>query len=531
MMFSKESQYISVVRYNNQLKIDYKKLDDGKTAFGKESTFIVRDKVLPKDIATKLNSWQKEVLKTYITTITNSLDEQILTKQEAAKLAKDKYIITSLNNRYDIAISKSYFENNIAFFHYTGIDYVFSPFHILNLYLELNPSKNSLLLFTINNLAYIVITDNISKIIDYKIVQLSTFEEIQKTNFFENDIVGQKLFDEMYYLQLQEAINAAVKDFYTLQNDKFVESVNILYTQKQLNDVQIDALTSEIMIDVNYHNISVKEALFELSKSEKSKDKSFNKPRKKRNKFLRNLMLFFIFIVITLSGSGLYFEHEILEYLQESKEEIKEIKQKKHEKKKKIVTLPNHVIKNKEILIELDTLLETIPIDSVLQKIELKKDNSTLILKLLKEDTYIKAIQPKVLEMYKYSNIQLKENKTKIIDATIYNNEKIKIKRNFKDPLPNYSMDDFKPIARVSDHLKVILPKNAILRYKSSFKSEVTTFNYDVVMLVDSPKEFLQVVNQLNRQGYSIHIIYPLSLEKVSDGIEVGFSLQYHQNQ
>lgn len=527
-MFSKESQYISVVRYNNQLKIDYKKLDDGKTAFGKESTFIVRDRVLPQDIASKLNLWQKEVLKTYLTTITNSLEERILSKQESKKLSKNEYAIASLNSTHDIVVSRAYFEHSKQFFHHTGVDYIFSPFQILNLYLELNPSKNSLLLFTINNLAYIVITDVKSEIIDHKVVQLSTFEEIQTTNFFDNDVVGQKLFDEIYYLQLQEAINGAVKDFYALQNNKFVESVNILYTQKQLNDSQIDSLTSEIMIDINYHNISVKEALFELSKAENAASKSFNKPRKKRNKVLRNMILFLMFITIGVASAGVYFEHEIYAFLEESKQEIKEVK--KVIEEKKVISLPNHIIKNKTLLLELDNLLETIPVDSVLKKIELKKDNSMLILKLLKEDTYIKAIQPKVLEMYKYSNIQFENNEDKTLDATIYNNEKLKKNEAFKDALPNYSIEDFKPIARVRDHLKVVLPKNVILRYQSSFKSDVTTFNYNVIMLVDSPTVFLDLINKLNKQGFSINIMYPLSLEKVSDGIEVSFSLQYHQN-
>lgn len=530
-MFSKEAQYVSVVRYNNQLKIDYKKVTDGKTAFGKESTFIVRDKTLPNDIATKLNIWQKEVVKTYLTTISNDVDERLIPKLETKKLSKNEYVIAHLNSVYDIVRDKNNFDRDKAFFYKTGIDYIFSPFQILNLYLELNPSKNSLLLLTINNLAYVVITGNRSEIIDYQVTQLSTFEEIQETQFFDNAVVGQKLFDEIYYLQMQEAINGAVKDFYNLQNDKFIENINILYTQKQLNDAQIDELSSEIMIDINYHNISIKEALFELAKSETAKEKSFCKPRKKRNKLFRNLIIFLTIIVAMVITAAVYFEKEMYDILNQTKQQIKAVKTQKEEPKVvKRVDLPNHIIKNKNILTELDILLETIPIDSVLKKIELKEQNSILVLKLLKEDTYIKAIQPKILEMYKYSNIQFQEPKQKILEATIYNNEKLKSKYGFKDALPNYVKEDFKPIARVNDHLKVVLPKNAILRYKSSFKSEVTTYNYEVVMLVDSPREFLSLVNRLNQQSYSVNIMYPLALEKVSDGIEVSFALQYHQN-
>ncbi len=525
-MFNKESQYVSIVKYNNQLKIDYKKLDDGKTAFGKESTFIIYDKILPKDIATKLNIWQNELRKTYLSTLCIDNRQKLVSKRESKKLAKE-YNVASLNAHFDVLGDKLSVQHTQDYFALTGIDYVFSPFQILNLYLELNPSKNSLLLLTINNFAYILITDNKSEIIDHKVVELSTFKEIQETKFYESDVVGQKLFDEIYYLQLQEAINGAVQDFYHLQNNNFIERVNVLYSQKQLNDSQIDTLNSELMIDINYHNISIKEAIFELSKAENSTTKSFVKPRKKRSKFLRNLLLAIIFIGLLAGGAFTLFEKEVNEYLAQKKEV------KKVETPKAVVKtfpdLPNHIQKNQTIQTEIENLFKVIPIDAVLERIELKNNNSIFALKLLKEDTYIKAIQPKVLGLYKYSNIQFKGPKSTIIEATVYNNEKLVVKP-VENALPKYKKEDFKPIKRVTEQIKLSLPKQSIVRYKSSFKSEVTTYNYEITMVVDSPIVFFDTIKRFNDLAYSIHVNYPVSFIKVADGIETKFNLQFHQN-
>jgi hypothetical protein len=526
-MFNNESQYISIVKYNNQLKIDYKKVNDGQKAFSKESTFIVHDEHLPKDIGAKLNVWQEHFVKSYISVLCLDKNEKIITKLKSKNYEKS-HASAYLNTQSNVVLNPNSIEKVKKHYAQTGVDFIFSPFHILNLYLQLNPSKNSLLFFTINNYAYILITDGKSEIIDSRILELSTFEQIQESNFFESEVVGQKLFDEIYYLQLQEAISEAVKDFYNLQNDNFIEKVNILYTHKQLNDEQIQSLQDELMMEIHYRNISVKEALFELSRHyDKKQNRSYINPRKKRGKFLRNFILTLLFLTMALGSAAIYFEHEIYSFLNEPT--VKEV-QKQSEAVKPKIKLPNHILKNKTIQKEVNDLLSVIPVDALLKSIEVKQNNSIITLNLLKEDTYIKSIQPKILNFYKYSNIQFKNTQKQILDATIYSNEKISDNSAFKDTLPAYIMEDFIPVKQVTQHLKNIFPDSTVIRYKDAFKSEVTTFNFAVITVIDSPKEFDELIKLLNKELYSINISYPLSLSKVSDGIEVLFIVQFHQN-
>ena len=53
-MFTKESLYINAVKYDNQLKLDYKKLSNEEIINTDNSVFLVDDYILPLDIALKL---------------------------------------------------------------------------------------------------------------------------------------------------------------------------------------------------------------------------------------------------------------------------------------------------------------------------------------------------------------------------------------------------------------------------------------------------------------------------------------------
>ena len=75
----------------------------------------------------------------------------------------------------------------------------------------------------------------------------------------------------------------------------------------------------------------------------------------------------------------------------------------------------------------------------------------------------------------------------------------------------------------------MLFPKDAIVTFKSNFNSEVVTFNYLVNIVIQKPLEFFEIINTLNNELYSINIYYPLSFVKTEAGIEVEFTLQFHQ--
>ena len=237
-MFTKESLYINVVKYDNQLKLDYKKLSNEQITTTDNSVFLVdNDSGLPLEIAHKLDSCQSEIDNTYISTLLINDTTKLIPKVLSSKLKDCE--IASFNNDFDIAVLKTTLFETKNYFAKTGIDYIYSAFHLINLHIDKNVSRSEIIVFLFNSKAFIVILDAAGIIVHNTILDLACFDTIKKTHFYEDDIDGQKLFDEIYYLELNEIIHNTLNTFYEKKNNIFVEKVTILYVLKQLSQEQI----------------------------------------------------------------------------------------------------------------------------------------------------------------------------------------------------------------------------------------------------------------------------------------------------
>jgi len=519
-MFSKESLYINAIKYDTQLKLDYKKLNDGKIIKTDNSVFLVDDEILSKDIALKLNASQEETPSTYISTLLISDTTKLVPKEKSAKLKDCE--ITELNSEYDIAVLKTTLFETKNYFEKTGIDYIYSAFHILNLHLEQNVCKNQLMIFLFNNKAFILLLDDTATIVENKTIDLPTFESIKKTHFYEDDVVGQKLFDEIYYYELNEIIHNTLNEFYEKESKTFIEKVTILYALKQLTTEQIEQLSDELLLPIDYHPINIDEEIFELSKDVHQK-KSFVKPRKKKKKNNYGATIFILaFFAVLFFGVYKLFDNVVNE------EEKVEVKQ---EEKRKYVQLPDHILANDKIEKRVRAIFETVPYDVVLK--EIKIDSDSLFLKgiFLKDDTYIKSMKPELEKLYDDIEVKLDdEEKKAIIDGTISASDVIELEGiSYKENSEKYITDEFLPISRVTEQLKILLPKNSIVKFKSSQNNDVTKFNYFINIVVETPSEFFNIINMLNNELYSINVAYPVNMVKTEQGIEVEFNLVFNQ--
>lgn len=518
-MFTKESLYINAIKYDTQLKLDYKKLNENEIVETNNSVFLVNDDILPLDISLKLNSSQNEIDETYISTLLISDTTKLVPKDKSSKLKDCE--IASFNNEYDIAVLKTTLFETKNFFGKTGIDFIYSAFHIMNLHIEQNICKNELLVFLFNNKAYILILDKNSLIVHHKIEDLPTFDSIKKTHFYEDDVDGQKLFDEIYYLELSQIIQNRLTEFYEKATDTFVEKVTILYTLKQLSMEQIDTLKDELLLDVDYHPINVDEEVFELSKDKHLK-KSFVKPRKKKKK--SNYTNLFIAIFFALAFFGLF---KLYTNFETKKEENVKVKV-----EKKNIELPDHINLNEKVQARVKSVLESIPYDVILKEFVVDEESIVLKTQLLKDDTYITSLKPNLDELYEDSQIEVtsKDGKKINIEATITSKDPIQLKDiKYRTNKEAYITDEFFPILRVTEQLKILMPKDTIVKFKSSNNGEVTKFYYLINMLVSSPKEFYNLISMLNNELYSINIMYPISMIKTPNGLEIEFNLVFNQ--
>ncbi len=170
-----------------------------------------------------------------------------------------------------------------------------------------------------------------------------------------------------------------------------------------------------------------------------------------------------------------------------------------------------------------------IPFDVVLKDLEIRKNGSSFHANFLSDDTYIKAMQPQFLKLYNKSSVEFVENKNVVYEGIVENIGTKPISTSMKIYKETYITDEFIPIIRVTEQLKTLFPKNARINFKSSFKSDVVTFNYLINMTVTSPMAFYDIVDMLNNELYSIHISYPINFVKTEAGIEMDFILQFHQ--
>ncbi|AXX93392.1 hypothetical protein CPU12_08535 [Malaciobacter molluscorum LMG 25693] len=519
-MFGNYSLYIGAIKNNNSLKLDYKKLENGQINESSQSIFISKDEILPRDAVHKINASQKEIDKTYISTLLMS-DDTKLVKRNLSKRLKD-YATTNLNNEFDIAISKNKLFETRHYFEATGIDYIYSTFHILNSFIEKNPYTNSLIVLFFNNKGYIVILNSKGQIQYAKVVNFTTFESVKNTKFYDNDVIGQKLFDELHFFEVTDTINSVINEFYKTTNDVFIEEIRFLYTVKQLDENQIDEIKNELMLDVFYHPISIEEELFELVK-DKRQHKSFIIPRKKRSKNRTKILLTFLSIIIVVLVG--YLTIPLKELMQENKA----LNEKKEVIVQKEFSLPNHVERNLIIKNKVKDIFDIIPFDVVLKQLEITKDTSTITADFLSDDIYIKTMQPQLLKLYKDSKVDFEEKKDVVYHGVIENSGAKQVETKMKIYKETYITDEFIPIIRVTEQLETLFPKDTKINFKSSFKSDVITFNYAVSIVVKDPKVFFDIIDRLNNELYSIHISYPLTFTNTEAGIQIDFILQFHQ--
>jgi hypothetical protein len=521
-MFTKESLYINVIKYDTQLRLDYKKIKDEEIIDTNNSIFLVADDILSSDISQKLNDSQEEVLHTFISTLLISDTTKLVRKSLSSKL-KD-CDIANFNNEFDIAVLKTTLFETKNYFVKTGIDYIYSAFHIMNLHLEQNICKNELLIFLFNNKAFILIVNQSSLIVFHKTVDLPTFESVKKTHFYEDDVSGQKLFDELFYLELTEIIHNILGEFYEKKNDVFVENITILYVLKQLSEEQVEQLNNELMLKVEYHPLNIDEELFELSKDKHLK-KSFIKPRKKTKKTNYNNLSAIILLILLLIGAYSFYDLII------SKQTKTNQKIEEPTKVEKKVELPDHINLNDKIEQRVKAIFNAISYDIILKELKINQNSLELKGIFLKEDSYLISLKPNLDTLYTTTEYTVLNADKKInIESSVLSKNELELNSiTYKTNTRKYITDEFMQIERVSEQLKILMPENSIIKLISSTNDDMVKFNYVVNILVKEPKQFFDLITVLNNELYSINIAYPLSMIRTEIGIEIEFNLVFNQ--
>ena len=526
-MFTKESLYINAVKYDTQLKLDYKKLNNEEIIDVNNSVFLVDNDLLPFDIAQKLNSSQQEIDSTYISTLLLNDTTKLVPKAISSKLKDCE--IAKFNNEFDIAVLKTTLFETKNYFVKTGIDYIYSAFHLINLHIDKNISRSEIIVFLFNSKAFIVILDAAGIIVHNTILDLACFDTIKKTHFYEDDIDGQKLFDEIYYLELNEIIHNTLNTFYEKKNNIFVEKVTILYVLKQLSQEQIEQLGEDLLLKVEYHPINIDEELFELSRDKHLK-KSFIKPRKKKKKRnYTNLYIFLFILVVAILAYQVYLRVDFNNFFKSETASSKTIDIQKIEE---VLELPDHLTLNDQIEQRVKSIFDTIPNEVFLNELKIEKNILELKGNFLNEVVFATALKPNLSKLYKDVVYSTSSSDKKVnIDGVVLARNEIELNKTYKTYNKEYLTDEFMALDRVTEQLKILMPIDSIIKFNTTASnSTITRFVYSVNILVKDPIEFFDMIGVLNNELYSIHIAYPISMLKTKAGIEIEFALVFNQH-
>ncbi len=529
MLQDKNTQYINIKQYDKQLKIDNQILTNGKISKTEHSSFLVEDK-LSLDAINKLNILQKNINKTYVTTICESLNQKIVDDD----FVDNNFEVKKLTSHLHIAIPKSDLFKQEEYFKSTGLDYVFSPFSILyNHILIHGVNANSLNILILNNTVYALILNDQQKIVFSSIKTLTAFDDVRNSEFYTDGIEGQQLFDEVHSLEIQEILTSITNEFYEqINEDMFCESIAIFYTIKQLNDEQLQKIQETMMLEIEYSTILIDEYLFSLSKQLHVSIYSFSEQRKKQDRKPFIIWIFGAILSTALVAGVLYFmqlkEEEEKNRVIEEKE-AKIIADKKIELDK--IKLPNHKMENEKISKLILNIFDIIPYNAILNELQLQKRDSTIVCSFLQKDTFTKDIQLRLLKIYKTSEILLMQHNKPTYNAIIASEQILPQKLSAKQIQPNYKYGKFISRSKVVNQIKAFLPKETKVIFKSKQKSKFLTYNFNIVTILETPTDFFNFIEELNKKNYSLNISYPIEFAQTTKGLETSFNLKFHQFQ
>lgn len=534
MFNNNKKQFINILQQNKQLKINYKTIQDEKILKEEQSSFLISNDKIPEDAKFKINALQKDISQTYIASLIENPNQNIINTNNVDVIAYDSVKIADTKS---IVIPKNEINSVKHYFEDTGIDYLLSPYSILEKYLQENDKKNSLNLLIYNDIIYLIILNEHKELVFSKTKTLTPFESTQDESFAGDDIVGQKLYEEVNFLEIQQFLTQIVEEYYASASEvEFLEQIQIIYALKPLSESQIAQLKEQMMMPISYRSISFNNYIDDIIQSNESKIHNFIIPRVKKqsSNFSSILLLIVVIIGSIITLYNYQSKNEELPPQKEMKAKTPDSSAKEQKVVKQVqpktILLPNHAIHNKMVVQNIQMLFDIIPYNAILKDIEINKNGSTYVSNFLTSSNSLIDMQTKLKNIYNDSKVLL-QNKNKILENTIIQNENIKEKYNFNKKVDNvkYKIYQFLPTAKATSYIQSIVIDKSLVKFEGKTTEDFTTYNFTVTSQVKSPKEFFTFINNLNSQNLSIELDYPITFSKTNNYLEVKYNLKLHQ--
>ena len=317
--------FIAVIAEKNEYVLRYIIVKNGKITTNEDKRFPMdEDKKLSSDIKEFLTSLQNNYKFVYISYLLDSIGQNCIptcNEKEFLKynINKEKIVQVCVENRWAAYSLKSDIEWIKALFEESGIDFIFSPFVILNDFIKNKKQKiksNLFLLYTENFIA-LMIFDKDDLVfsaffkIPYKEFDFSQDDEEPKPEESESIVEGIELdniesedeeFDgfvditkldddtgieeeilesakedvatstlddlELYGREVVifKFISSAIEEYYKndIYESEFLEEI-IIYNDSNISNDIITMIENDLFLDVEIHSIDIKEEMINMS--------------------------------------------------------------------------------------------------------------------------------------------------------------------------------------------------------------------------------------------------------------------------
>ncbi len=534
MFGSKKKQFVSIVKQDKQLKVNYKILQDNKIFKEENSTFVAAEPTMPKDALVKLDVLQKDIPHTYLISIYDQATQKVLPTSEIDVIS---YESVKLDSTTSVAVAKNELASYNRYFANSGIDYLISPFSIISEYTKELGVKNSLNVFIHNNVLYMVFLDGEQKIAHATTEALTPFEKIKQEQFSEDEIVDQKLYDEVSFLEIQQFLNDAIEEYYELKEDvEFLEGMKFLYTLSPFSNDQMESLHDALMVEIEYEPLELQRYLDKFIQKESLESLSLLKPRAKVAPksmkgwtFLTILSLIAVIAVVYFKlDDSIMMEEQTAKQAQNVQKEVVEVKQEIETLEKNIpLTLPNHTMLNRSTLERINMHFDIIPYDAILKDLELLEESSTFVTYFAVPTTAVEDMQTKLLNIYKDSKVLLKHQNKALLNVIIENNGLVVDMKTI--PYARYNKDEYLSIGKATEYITKLLPLQSSMKFLKKEQKENLEYQFTVTSIVKTPDEFFNLINKLSGEIHSVYIQYPIVFSKLNEGIEVKYIITLFQ--
>ncbi len=305
-------QFVGVALLENSCKVYVKKIKNSKVTYRAKKSFDIKSKdQLSSEVINYLNALQQEHEQTYVALFLNTLGQGVIAGCNTGayeKFGVDKKNVKSICIDKEFTIYASLIDIQWVdkIFQKVGLDFIFSPFLILNNFAKKEIDNDEVKLYILNthNGLTIMIKQgkkllygsffNIAKEEnllheDFENVDNSSDINLEDELFEEFDDEGDSDLEEMQDLddgsefddeelqsrlsqqdaRLVKYLDASLKEFYysDLYDSAFISKAKI-YDDAGMNEEVIRHIENELLLDTSAENINILDFVLEISEEE-----------------------------------------------------------------------------------------------------------------------------------------------------------------------------------------------------------------------------------------------------------------------